>query len=392
MSEWNTAWLRRLLLGGLGALAGLGEARGQRAQLSQCSQLVTADSVVLFFNPRYELTPTECAAIRRQTRLSAEGKLYGPVRDFRVSNNRLLVQATYQAGLLHGPCEMYYSSGQLAVRGQYEQGARRGDWDYWYPSGQTQQQLRFPTDGRVRIMAYWDSTGRQLVTNGQGLWQGRGSRGFRSTGKVRLGLPDGQWRGSYVQDKQRYTAVELYERGEFRKGRWNDGGRRRDVPYFEPMLQPLVTNAVEQAGALRLGFSCDEQARRQQFALLKEHLRVPTVAMGLQHYAERLSQRMVRHSDAPWYRALPPKVKVRCSLDATGRFTTFETESPALQRVVQRLLTDILPPWQPARFQGDPVPGYVDLELNTSTRIITVRPAARLSPDQVPAVPAPDLL
>ncbi|GAA4390608.1 hypothetical protein GCM10023186_38950 [Hymenobacter koreensis] len=365
--------------------------KAQLASLAECSQVVTADSVILFFNARYELTPVACAAIRRHIRLTADGDMYGSVSDFRVGNGQLLARATYKEGRLYGLYELFYSSGQLAVRGQYEQGIRYGNWEYWYANGQPLQVFRFPTDGTTRIIAYWDTTGKAMVTNGQGVWQGQTERGLHSVGKVRLGLPDGQWRSYQSEGKQGLTAVELYEGGRFRKGNWQGNGQRR-VPYFQPVVQPLTHSTIELASALRLGYSCNDQARRQQFAMMQEHLRVPSVALGTRRYAERLTQRMLRYSDTQWYQVLPDRVRVRASLDAAGQFIAFESENEALKQMLKRMLTQLMPLWKPAEFRGVPVPGYVDVEFNKATRMFTVRPAARLQPEQVPPLPVPDLM
>jgi hypothetical protein len=134
---------------------------------------------------------------------------------------------------------------------------------------------------------------------------------------------------------------------------------------------------------MQLGYTCAENHRQLQFQLIKTELQVPSVKVGNERYAARLTQRLLRYRDQHWYSTLPPKVTVRCGIDQQGQFTAFESEAPALREVARKHVT-FLPAWQPAHYQNAPVAGYLDIILDTETHIVRVRPAARLLPSQLP--------
>lgn len=362
----------------------------QQALLSECMQKLGPDSVVLFFNAQYVLTPASCAVIKRHARLDTKGEQQGVVHDFWLPTGYLLARATYLNNKLHGPIELFYDNGQRAISGQFEQGTRRGDWHYWYASGKPWQQLRFPTDGKPRILNYWDKTNHAQVANGAGTWSGLSSAGLLSTGRVALGLPDGTWRG-YRRGTRQLATIEYFERGRFRRGEPIDTSASRHLaPYHDrPALEPRAFSPIESAGPPQLGKNCAEQLRQQQSDLLREQLRLPTVRGGLLRYETRLALHLARYSSERWYEVLPPRAIIRCSLDTLGNPISYTSQHPALETMVRSRMSRMSASWRPARLLNRAVPGYLDIELDKETGQVRVRPAARLQPDQLPALPPP---
>ncbi|AII52062.1 toxin-antitoxin system YwqK family antitoxin [Hymenobacter sp. APR13] len=199
----------------------LGPARAQtaalpKARLNDCYRVVGKDSVVFYYSDEYVLTPPGCATIRRHVRLDSAGRFQGFVRDYRLTNNVLLVQGAYQAGRKEGVFEIYHPNGELAARGRYLQGREVGDWAYWYPTGRPRQILSF-RDGRAPlIQQFWDETGTQLVKDGNGTWY-RNELGLNLSGAVLQGAPDGRW----VLRRLANDAVVVREI--FRKGYFSSG-------------------------------------------------------------------------------------------------------------------------------------------------------------------------
>lgn len=188
----------------------------QQAKLDNCYRVVGKDSVVFFYSAEYLLTPPGCAAIRRHVRLDSAGRFFGYVRDYRLSNNLLLLQGAYRAGQLEGQLEQYHPTGELAARGQYRQGQQVGDWAYWYPSGKPRQVLSFRNGLYPLVQKFWDEDGQQLVAEGNGTWH-RDEDGLRLSGKVVGGIPDGRWLLRRLDDKS-IVARENYAKGRFRNG------------------------------------------------------------------------------------------------------------------------------------------------------------------------------
>lgn len=188
----------------------------EKAKLDDCYRVVGNDSVVFFYSDDYLLTPPGCAAIRRHVRLDSAGRFFGYVRDYRLANNQLLLQGAYRAGQLEGQLEVYHDTGELAARGQYRQGRQVGDWGYWYPSGKRRQVLSFRNGQEPLIQQFWNETGQQLVTGGNGTWY-RDETGMRLSGRVVNGIPDGRL-VLRRHDDGSLVIRETYAKGRFRNG------------------------------------------------------------------------------------------------------------------------------------------------------------------------------
>ncbi|WP_375435257.1 toxin-antitoxin system YwqK family antitoxin [uncultured Hymenobacter sp.] len=356
---------------------------GQLVSLDQCAQTFSNDSIALYFNREYYLTSKECAVIKRVGRINDKSNFIGTVSDYRTNTGNLLAQFTYDSGILNGPAALYFSRGHLAAQGQFVQGKQSGDWKYWYANGQPRQVLRFPVAGPVRILAYWDSTGQQQAINGTGTWEGPTTTGLVAHGHIRLGLPNGNWVGQHKQSHLPIT-TELYDKGVFRRGRLIKPQADQPAAYrYSPLLTPLEPAPFLRADYMELGYTCDENHRRAQFQLIKTEFQLPSVKIGIVRYTNRLNQRLTRYRATHWYSSMPPEVTVRCSLDQKGHFINFESETSSLREVIRSLVSS-LPPWQPAHYQSQPVLGYLDIILNTSTDKVRVKAAARLLSSQLP--------
>lgn len=355
----------------------------QQVSLDQCVYTLAQDSIAIYFDREYSLAPKECAVIKRVGRINDKGNFTETVSDYRTSDNSLLAQFTYALGVLNGPATLYFPDGRLAVQGELVKGQQSGDWKYWYPNGQPRQVLRFPVTGPNRILAYWDSTGRQLAKNGTGTWEGQTVSGLIARGNIRLGLPAGNWIGQHKQSHIPVT-TELYDKGAFRRGRLIKPQADQPAAYkFSAMLTPFEPSPFLRADYMVLGYTCDESQRQAQFQLIKKDLQLPSVEIGVTRYTDRLNQRLSRYRSTHWYSSMPPEVTVRCSLDQKGQFVNFESETSSLREVVRSLVLS-LPSWQPARYQSQPVLGYLDITLDTSTDRVQIKPAARLLPSQLP--------
>lgn len=377
---------RYILLSSLiGTLSFTSPAHGQRAELADCIQTLSSDSIALYFDPGYLLAPVSCAAIRRVGRVDAIGNFQGMVLDYRLTDSSLLAQLTYQEGKATGPATFYFANGMQAAQGQMSQGTQNGEWIYWYPTGQRRQVLRYFSAGPTRIMAYWDSTGNQLAYNGSGQWQGLTTSGLQAQGTIQQGLPTGTWQGQHPANQQPMT-VEYYEQGQFRYGRLVNPAADQLAEYRTvAMLLPQEPTPFLKANNITLGYNCNESTRRSQFNVIQSALRLPSVKVGSRRYADRLAQRLVRYRETHWYSVLPNNSSVRCTLDRNGKFTAFESDAPALREVVRQLV-GVLPSWQAASYQNVPVPGYLDITLDKATSRIKVKASARLLTSQLPDI------
>ncbi|SHL64079.1 toxin-antitoxin system YwqK family antitoxin [Hymenobacter psychrotolerans] len=187
-----------------------------KAPLDQCFRVLGKDSVGFFYSDDYVLTPPGCATIRRHTRLDSAGRFLGYVRDYRMTNNQLLLQGSYREGRKEGVFETYHATGELAARGRYLAGRQVGDWAYWYPSGRPRQILSFRNGQDPLIQQFWEDSGKQLVKDGNGTWY-RQELGLQLQGAVVQGIPDGRWQLRRLVD-QTLVARETFVKGHFRNG------------------------------------------------------------------------------------------------------------------------------------------------------------------------------
>jgi hypothetical protein len=339
----------------------------QHARLAECVVQLAPDSVAMYYNTNYILTPQPCASLRRLTRLDANGNLQGLVLDYRLTDNSLQNRLHYKDGKLDGPVEEYHANGRRAALGQFLNGQRVGEWQYWYANGRPRQVLRFLLADQMRILTSWDSTGIAVVNNGVGHWSGTDADGNRYGGPIEFGLPHGQWESHRAGNNQLVQSVE-FDRGH---------PRHTTLYYAYVDLLPQPEEGFDKTNGLMLGWTCDEAQRRAQFQAITRNLQLPTVASGTERYASMVTQRLVRYGTPEWYQQLPPYSTVRCALDTAGRFVDFISPQAALREVVRTVVKN-MPAWRPATFKGRPVPSYIDITLNKETRRVRVRPAARL--------------
>ena len=187
-----------------------------KAPLDQCYRVLGKDSVGFFYSDEYILTPPGCATIRRHSRLDSAGRFLGYVRDYRMTNNQLLLQGSYREGRKEGVFETYHATGELAARGRYIAGRQVGDWAYWYPSGKPRQILSFRNGQDPLIQQFWEESGQQLVKDGNGTWY-RQEIGMELRGAVAQGIPDGRWLLRRMSDES-LVARETFVKGHFRNG------------------------------------------------------------------------------------------------------------------------------------------------------------------------------
>lgn len=233
------------------------------AKLEDCLRIYASrsategDSTVLYYDQSYKLTPVACASVRRHSHVTATGDFAGETRDYAIADNQLLFRLHYAQGVRHGLYESFYASGKPAVRGSFTRGEPTGTWEFWYANGQPRQTLEWTgqLSPRLRILAYWDSTGQQGVREGNGLWQDV-MPGLRRHygGPVVAGLPQGIWE-SRALDTGKLLTTEVYEKGVFKSGRALDaptGGRYKTNSLLEPKLDDRTAEAEQ----VRRGFTC----------------------------------------------------------------------------------------------------------------------------------------
>ena len=186
-------------------------------------------------------------------------------------------EAYYQNGKQVGDAIDYYSTGVVAEK--TELFSEKKATTSWYPDGQIKQiqavtTHELPTGNPPeQVIALWDSTGRQLVAEGNGQAVFTKSRKsyndtiqyttFIEQGSIKNGLKDGVWTGRYADGS--YFYEEQYADGTFKGGK-NRMGQADTVRYSVIEQQPefaggmaglgnfLAQNLRYPASAQKMGF------------------------------------------------------------------------------------------------------------------------------------------
>lgn len=129
----------------------------------------------------------------------------------------------------------YFENGNLSERTMFKDGVQADSSSVFYETGNPKSvyfysEKRDFTDLRdPKLIHYWDSTGVQVVKNGEGKCGCKYSWGpfeYFEEGIVRDGYRDGEWKG-FRKDTLQYE--EVYEAGELQKGIHLYNGQRMNT-------------------------------------------------------------------------------------------------------------------------------------------------------------------
>jgi len=184
-------------------------------------ELFVNDSIKIHFNCTGKVCRKSCAEFYRVGKIDQERiNVTGSFRDYYL-NDSLAFEAVMDSGYIHGSALAWYPNGQLKSKGYYNKGQRRGIWWFYYDNGELKQVVNY-VEGFPFISAYFNTSGRQKVIDGQGKYTGqyhtyRTCEPFEFKGKVTNGLLDGKvkiynsmFRGNF--------GYEYYDEGKFISG------------------------------------------------------------------------------------------------------------------------------------------------------------------------------
>lgn len=350
-----------------------------KANPKDCYQSFPGDSVELYYNESYLLTPKACASIRRNTHLSASGTFSGLVCDYRLADGRLLNRQHYRGGQRNGLYELLHPNGRVVVRGQFQNGLPTGIWQYWYANGQARQTLMWPADPlteHFRILAYWDSTGTQRAKDGSGTWEGIHAGGRnRYGGPIANGLAQGIWKSTILLNGHPYCE-EVYEQGRFNEG-FDLLGKKRSRYPGPAVLMPTVTLPSSAAESFGLNQPCDELLAYA--AQARQIRRPPQQAGGLGNYNDWLLKMLRELAENDGGTGLKGRITLLVDVGKGGQLTLDESSRDVHYAQPILAMLNRLPQWQPATIDGQPAPGrlVVEMEISSSTVSSYVHPQVK---------------
>ncbi|QKG54504.1 toxin-antitoxin system YwqK family antitoxin [Hymenobacter sp. BRD67] len=333
-----------------------------KAVLTDCYRIISGDSVAMYYSYGYYLTPVACADVRRLTIIDSEGNFEGATQDYDLKDNHLMYRQHYLHGQRQGAFEAFYPNGQRSIAGSFNQGQPAGEWHFWRPDGRPQQQLAWenlplPT---MRLIACWDSTGQQIVHDGNGQWlQIQPQLRRLVTGPVVNALAQGTWECRELKTNK-LLATEVFEKGKFKGGQSLTGrfaGRYKD----HSTLEPVVDDPSGVAERYVLNNTCAELlAMRQQSDDIRtaqpKQPKPPGEASS--YYSRCLAKLMARPElrqqlNNPYY-----TTTITATITEKGSPTDFSGGDELLRHAIADLLPQ-MGRWEPGTVRGQPAASRV---------------------------------
>lgn len=195
------------------------------------------------------------------------------------SNKQLRHKEAFTKSEVVKPEQWYYENGQLMMDLMCQHNSAVGKVSLWYPDGKNLAQLQFPESAeqgiaskrKVMILQYWDASGTQVVTNGEG----SGDFEFPSpiaedgSGTVVDGKKHGVWKGKVGTG----TYEERYESGELRGGSSIIDGKKYEYTQMEePAVPPGGMPAFYRFMSNHLEYPKQARKKRQEGKVFVEFM------------------------------------------------------------------------------------------------------------------------
>lgn len=214
-------------------------------------EVVDADSVrlymeaaAMFSSGRTCFTGKDCAGGYRLTRLSSAAMFDGPFRDYFQSRSRtardpiLKAEGNYMDGKKDGVFKWYYEDGKVMFEGSYRDDRPSGYWNCYTLGGDLILRLQFDSAAVPLINYMYDTKSRLVLVkdgNGEARFVSQGEFPYSVSGRVKAGLPEGEWIGEVEQifeggkQSKKWIRKEIYRAGAVIEAKRYQSGRITDV-------------------------------------------------------------------------------------------------------------------------------------------------------------------
>lgn len=159
----------------------------------------------------------EEAMYNRISRVDKLGRTQGWTYDF-YSNSVLQMKGFYRDNLLDGITFYFYPNGKYESIGIMAMETKVGKWQYFYKNGQLKSEIMYNQDGKSEVLSFFDSTGTQLVFDGNGKVNYIDEmESIREEGNYVNYVKEGTWYGYYANGNPYFE--ETYVNGLLVKGK-----------------------------------------------------------------------------------------------------------------------------------------------------------------------------
>lgn len=312
-----------------------------------------ADTLVFFYNDRWQLVKPVCGTLFRVSRMDTVLLTFtGRFVDYYAHDSTIAVEGTYAKGKKEGLFTVYFPNGQIAQSGQYVNDRKSGTWEYFYEDGKRHQVLDF-RDGEILVKEFWNEEGKKLVESGNGEWFGYESseRFMKTSGAVLNGRKNGTWKNT-IPSRNLTTNIEKYKEGVFLSG--------KRVSMFEKdeTYKDTFYCALEKAPA----FLMAEQFQMTRcYQLRKNNWEYATYPGGMDRFFGQIRQKIV-FTGPMVNRGV---IKVQTTIDTEGKMTNFKPVSNTGHEWDLIEVLETLDNWRPMKINGKPTiqPKIISLEI-----------------------------
>ena len=304
------------------------------------------DTVLLYYNSRYQLVRPECAEIFRKVKINTEIAFFdGNFIDFSV-DSIIILTGSYIGGKKEGYFSFYYPNGQISASGKYFDDKKIGIWNYWYENGQNLQTLEFVNNDTL-ITEFWDENNVKLVEKGNGNWYfyEYPNKFTKIQGKLLNGKKNGKWKKT-IPSEHCTINVEKYREGEFLTGKfitiYDVSERYKDNTYciIEPIL-PFIT-----AEYFKLN---------RCYILTKNDWKYAKYPSGEIGFYEEIKNKFIYPEEA-YEVNKKGTIIIQITIDINGEMTNFKNVSTLGYGLEEELIRVMrtMRKWVPAYLNGEP--------------------------------------
>lgn len=270
------------------------------------------ETVRVWYDTNWVEIPYPPAAYFRIGQKDSAGLWQGPLRDY-FRNGNIQMKGAYKDDLKDGIFIYYTENNKYSGAGVYNEDQRVGKWETFHPNGRIESEVYY--SDRYFLKSYWDSTGVQMVMDGNGVEIHKYPNGVvASQGEYVDGYQHGYWFGKHANGEMYFE--ENYVRGRLINGRSRSKTGKTFV-YDESTLYALPVGGFDK---------------------LNKHISSQTQGAS-EHGTVQLSFRVT----------------------VSGQLTDFKTEKSVSKELDKKARQIILtgPRWLPARLHGqEPTDGF----------------------------------
>jgi antitoxin component YwqK of YwqJK toxin-antitoxin module len=152
-----------------------------------------------------------------------ESRMHGEWK-FWFEDGTLYQTGFYDWGRDDGTWKTYHENGRLESTGNMAKGEPIGLWDYYFDDGKPGSNIEYLPEGKIFIKNAWDTTGKQMVADGNGMLEYYSGTGqLVEKGKIENGARAGKWIKNYVNGMKNEEGT--YENGIYlMQNSWNENG------------------------------------------------------------------------------------------------------------------------------------------------------------------------